>query len=67
MWSSSPIAIQQELIKDFEEKTPNYIVYKSDIDNFFTSDVVLTRVKNYIDFNYKFHEKINYWEIYKKK
>ena len=43
------------------------IVYKSDIDNFSISDTVLTRVKNYIDFNYKFHEKIKYWEIYKRK
>ncbi len=67
MWSSSPIMIQQELIKDLKEKSPTYIVYKSDIDNFSISDTVLTRVKNYIDFNYKFHEKIKYWEIYKRK
>ncbi len=67
MWSSSPVVIQQEIIKDFEYKSPKYIVYKSDIDNFSISDAVLTRVKNYIDYNYKFHEKIKYWEIYKRK
>jgi len=67
MWPSSPIIIQQKLIKDIQVKSPTYIVYKSNIDNFSNSDTALSRVKNYIDFNYKFHEKIKYWEIYKKK
>ena len=65
-YTSTPEIIQKELIEDIKEKTPNFIIYKSEIDIYHDSNKQrLYLVDNYIKRNYTPFEKYKHWEIYK--
>lgn len=67
-YTSTPEVIQKELIEDLREKTPNFIIYKSEIDIYHDSNKQrLYLVDNYIKRNYIPFEKYKHWEIYKVK
>lgn len=66
MYSATPNYIQKSIIEDLENKSPSYIVYKSDIDLYGHAGSRLNLLDDYIRNEYSFFKKIKYWEIYKK-
>jgi hypothetical protein len=65
MFSAPPIKIQKKIIEDFSIKKPKYIIYNSDKDLFYNSQIRLKNLNRFIKNNYIFFKKINGWEIYK--
>ena len=65
MFSAPPIKIQKKIIEDFSIKKPKYIIYNSDKDLFYNSQIRLKNLSRFIKNNYIFFKKINGWEIYK--
>ena len=65
-YTATPEIIQKELMEDLKEKTPNFIIYKSEIDIYQdTNKQRLYLVDNYIKRNYIAFEKYMHWKIYK--
>lgn len=67
MFTAPPKKIQINLIKDISETKPMYIIYKSEKDIFYNSQLMLKDVDKFINETYFFLEKYKSWEIYKKK
>ncbi len=65
MYTSSPMDIQNQLIKDIALKKPSFIVYNSNLDLYGSNSDNLKIVNNFIISRYQFYEKFKHWEIYK--
>lgn len=65
MFSAPPVKIQKKIIEDFSLKKPKYIIYNSDKDLFYNSQIRLKNLNRFIKNNYIFFKKFNGWEIYK--
>ena len=66
MYTASPISIQKDLIKDLIDKNPVYLIYRSELDKYGHVGNRLRLLDNFINEQYSFFKKINYWEVYKK-
>lgn len=67
MWSSFPKNIQSKIINDIQTNKPNYLIYFSERDIFYNSQVSLKVVNEFILKNYSLYNKFKSWEIYKKR
>ena len=67
LYSSTPLKMQKEIVRDLNKNSPEYLVYKSDLDIYGHAGDRLKLLDNYIQDKYSFFEKFNHWEIYKKK
>ena len=66
LYLSTPINIQHKIVKDLSSKKPNFLVYKSEVDNYGHVGDRLKVLDSYIRTEYSFFEKFKHWEIYKK-
>ena len=66
MYTASPISIQKDLIKDLIDKNPVYLIYRSELDKYGHVGNRLRLLDNFINEQYSFFKKMNYWEVYKK-
>ena len=67
MWSSFPKNIQSKIINDIQTNKPNYLIYFSERDIFYNSQISLKVVNEFILKNYSLYNKFKSWEIYKKR
>ena len=67
LYSSTPLKMQKEIVRDLNKNSPEYLVYKSDVDTYGHVGNRLKLIDNYIKDKYSFFEKFNHWEIYKRK
>ena len=67
MWSSFPKNIQSKIISDIQTNKPNYLIYFSERDIFYNSQISLKVVNEFILKNYSLYNKFKSWEIYKKR
>lgn len=67
MYVATPIKIQENIIKDLKITIPEYLIYKSDIDIYGHSGNRLKLLDSYINEQYSFYKKLDYWQVYKKK
>ena len=66
LYLSTPINIQHKIVKDLSSKKPNFLVYKSEVDNYGHVGDRLKVLDSYIRTEYSFFKKFKHWEIYKK-
>ena len=67
MYVATPIKIQENIIQDLKITIPEYLIYKSDIDIYGHSGNRLKLLDSYINEQYSFYKKLDYWQVYKKK
>ena len=64
-YTSSPIHLQKNFIKEIDKKKPNFIIYDSEFDFYDKPSLTMGFSNKYILNNYQFYKKINKWLIYK--
>ncbi len=67
MYTATPTKIQKKITQDIAVKRPTFIVYQSSLDLYGKNTQKLKIINKYIKDTYKFHEKFDHWEIYKKR
>jgi hypothetical protein len=67
LYLATPLKIQKSIAKDLSDKSPVFILYRSDIDVYGHVGKRLKLLDEFIRTEYDFFEKFKHWEIYKKK
>ena len=65
MYTANPLEIQNKMIKDFNTKKPQYLIYSSELDTYGNNSKKLELVNQFFKKNYQFYKKFNHWEVHK--
>ena len=65
MYTANPLEIQNKMIKDFNTKKPQYLIYSSELDTYGNNSKKLELVNQFFKKNYKFFKKFNYLKLNK--